>query len=144
MALVARPCSYIASTEAIANSRVLVWDRDRVRKLALQHPTLLDNALSIASDYMNLAIATHVSLTSHTARQRLALVLVNLASGIGHRVPGGIELTVRNEDLASAANITTFTASRIMSEWERARMVRKGRGKVFIPSPERLLFQDMG
>ena len=51
---------------------------------------------------------------------------------------------VRNEDLASAANITTFTASRIMSEWERARMVRKGRGRVLIPAPERLLLQDVG
>lgn len=144
MALVSRPSSYIASTEAIAHSRVLVWDRDIIRKLATQHPKLLDNALSIASDYMNLAIATHVSLMSHTARQRLALVLVNLASGIGHEVPGGVELRVRNEDLASAANITTFTASRIMSEWERARMVRKGRGRVLIPSPERLLLQDVG
>jgi CRP-like cAMP-binding protein len=144
MALVSRPSTYIATTEAIANDRVLVWDRDSIRKLATQHPKLLDNALSIASDYMNLAIATQVSLTSHTAKQRLALVLVNLANGIGHEVSGGIELRVRNEDLASAANITTFTASRIMSEWDRARMVRKGRGRVLIPSPERLLFQDVG
>ena len=128
----------------IANSRLLVWDRDTIRRLATRHPKLLDNALSLASDYMNLAIATQVSLASHTAKQRLALVLVNLASGIGHEVAGGIELKVRNEDLASAANITTFTASRIMSEWERARMVRKGRGKVLIPSPERLLLQDVG
>jgi CRP-like cAMP-binding protein len=144
MALVSRPSIYIASTEAIANSRLLLWDRAGIRKLVTRHPKLLDNALSIASDYMNLAIATQVSLTSHSARQRLALVLVNLASGIGHEVSGGIELRVRNEDLASAANITTFTASRIMSEWERARMVRKGRGRVLIPSPERLLLQDVG
>jgi CRP-like cAMP-binding protein len=144
MALVSRPSTYIASTEAISNSRVLLWDHNSIRKLATQHPKLLDNALSIASDYMNLAIATQVSLASHTARQRLALVLANLASGIGHEVPGGVELRVRNEDLASAANITPFTASRIMSEWERARMVRKGRGWVLIPSPERLLFQDAG
>ena len=144
MALVKRSSTYIASTETFADSRVLVWDRNGIRDLAEQHPKLLDNALSIASDYMNLAIATQVSLTSHTARQRLALVLLNLASGIGHEVSGGIELKVRNEELASAANITTFTASRIMSEWERARMVRKSRGRVFIPSPERLLFEDVG
>jgi CRP-like cAMP-binding protein len=143
MALVSRPSTYIASTEAVASSRVLIWERDSIRKLATQYPKLLDNALSIASDYMNLAIATQVSLTSHTARQRLALVLANLAIGVGHKVSGGIELNVRNEDLASAANITTFTASRIMSEWERARIVRKGRGRVLIPSPERLLFQEI-
>jgi CRP-like cAMP-binding protein len=144
MALVKRSSTYIASTETFADSRVLVWDRNSIRDLAEQHPKLFDNALSIASDYMNLAIATQVSLTSHTARQRLALVLLNLASGIGHEVSGGIELRVRNEELASAANITTFTASRIMSEWERARMVRKTRGRVLIPSPERLLLEDVG
>jgi CRP-like cAMP-binding protein len=144
MALVKRSSVYIASTEAIADSRILVWDRKTIRDIAAQHTELLDNALLIASDYMNLAIATQVSLTSHTARQRLALVLLNLASGIGHEISGGIELKVRNEELASAANITTFTASRIMSEWERARMVRKSRGKVLIPSPERLLLEDVG
>ena len=144
MTLVKRSSTYIASTETFADSRVLVWERDIIRNLAGRHPKLLDNALLIASDYMNLAIATQVSLSSHTARQRLALVLLNLASGIGHEVSGGIELKVRNEELASAANITTFTASRIMSEWERARMVRKSRGRVFIPSPERLLFEDVG
>jgi len=144
MALVKRSSTYIASTETFADSRVLVWDRNGIRDLAEQHPKLLDNALSIASDYMNLAIATQISLTSHTARQRLALVLLNLASGIGHEVSGGIELKVRNEELASAANITTFTASRIMSEWERTRMVRKSRGRIFIPSPGRLLLEDVG
>ena len=144
IALVKRPSTYLASTETFADSRILVWDRNTVRRLGAQHPKLLDNALLIVSDYMNLAIATQVSLSSHTARQRLALVLVNLASGIGHEVSGGIELKVRNEELASAANITTFTASRIMSEWERARMVRKSRGRVFISSPERLLLEDVG
>jgi len=144
MALVKRSSRYIANTETFADSRVLVWDRNGIRDLAEQHPKLLDNALSIASHYMNLAIATQVSLTSHTARQRLALVLLNLASGIGHEVSGGIELKVGNEELASAANITTFTASRILSEWERARMVRKSRGRVFLPSPQRLLLEDVG
>lgn len=144
MAMVSRPSEYIASTEVTTNSKLLVWDRETIRALAATYPQLLDNALLIASNYMNFAIATQVSLSSHTARQRLAVVLVNLASGIGHQVPGGVELHVQNEELASAANITTFTASRILSEWERARMLRKSRGKVLIRFPERLLLEDVG
>jgi CRP-like cAMP-binding protein len=144
MAMVSRPSDYLASTEVTSNSKLLIWDRETIRRLAAIHPQLTDNALLIASNYMNFAIATQVSLSSHTARQRLAVVLANLASGIGHQVSGGIELHVRNEELASAANITTFTASRIMSEWERARMLRKSRGKVLIRSPERLLLEDVG
>src|SRR6516162_9829358 len=58
IALVKRSSTYIASTETFADSRVLVWDRDIIRNLAARHPKLLDNALSIASHYMNLALAT--------------------------------------------------------------------------------------
>ena len=103
----------------------------------------MDNALSIASEYLNVSIATQVALSCHSARQRLAETLVGLASGVGKRVEGGIEVKVRNEELASAANITTFTASRIMSDWQREGLVQKSRGKVLVPYPERLLVNDL-
>jgi CRP/FNR family transcriptional regulator, nitrogen oxide reductase regulator len=143
MALVSKPAAYLVSTEALKNSHTLVWERATIRILAAQHPKLFDNALSIASNYVNLSIATQVSLSCHTARQRLAVVLADLARGIGHEVAGGIELSIRNEELAAAANITLFTASRIMSEWERSKMVKKTRGKVLVRSPERLLLQEI-
>ena len=143
MALVARASEYVVSTEAVKDCQVLVWDRSTIRALVLKYPQLLDNALSIAADYLNVNIAAQVALTCHTARQRLAEVLVNLASGVGRRVSGGIELAVRNEELATAANITPFTVSRLISEWQRTGMLAKSRGKVLLPSPERLLLQDL-
>lgn len=143
MALVVRPSAYLATTEAVKKSDVLVWERKSIRRLAARYPKLTENALSIASDYLNLAIATQVSLSCHTAHQRLAVTLVNMASGIGHAVSGGVELTIRNEELASAANITHFTASRIMSDWERSKLIRKSRGKVLVTSPEGLLLQEV-
>jgi|SRR5215469_3850871 len=141
--LVARSSMYLVSTEAIKNTNTLVWDRLTIRTLAIRYPKLFDNALSIATNYMNLSIATRVSLTCHTARQRLAVVVANLASGIGHEVPGGVELAVRNEELAAAANMTAFTVSRIVSEWERCKMVKKTRGKVIVRSPELLLLHEI-
>lgn len=106
-------------------------------------PKLTDNALTIASNYVNLAIATQVSLSCHSARQRLAVALANLASGIGHEVSGGIELTIRNEELAIAANVTPFTVSRIISDWERSNLIKKSRGKLFVSSPARLLLEEV-
>lgn len=44
-----------------------------------------------------------------------------------------------NEELANAACITTFTASRLLSRWQRSGVILKKRGKVVISSPERLL-----
>ena len=143
MAMIRRPSEYIVSTEAVKTTHLLIWERASIRGLTARFPRLLDNALMIAGDYLNTSIATQVALSCHTARQRLAEALVNLASGTGRRVSGGIELTVRNEELAAVASVTPFTASRVMSEWQRNGMVAKSRGKVLLRSPERLLMQEV-
>jgi CRP-like cAMP-binding protein len=142
-ALLPKPSTYIVSTEAVKNGNALSWDRATIRRLAAQHPQLLENALAIVSDYLDGYIAIHVSMTCHTARQRLAHVLVNLAGGIGHKVPSGVELHVSNEDLANAANVTTFTASRLLSDWQRSGMLVKSRGKVLLRHPEHLLLHEL-
>ncbi len=142
-ALLSKRRYYLVSTEAVRNSCALVWDRATARDLAAKYPRLLENALSIAWDYLNTSLATHLSLARHTARQRLSQVLVNLASGIGHKVSGGVEILVNNEDLANAANVTPFTASRLLSDWQRKGLLAKSRGKVLLRDPERLLLHEV-
>jgi CRP-like cAMP-binding protein len=138
MSLLPNPAPYLVSTEMVRDSLVLVWDRATIQGLVARYPRLAVNALSTASEYLALCIATHVAMTCHNARERLAEVLVNLTRGIGQSAPGGIELDVTNEELANAANITPFTASRILSEWQRNGVLVKRRGKVLLRSPERL------
>jgi CRP/FNR family transcriptional regulator, nitrogen oxide reductase regulator len=142
-ALLARPCGYLVSTEAVKPSAALVWDRATIRTLVARYPRLLDNALLIMFDYLMAYRAIHVSMTSHSARQRLARVLADLANGIGQKVPGGIELDVRNEELANEANVTPFTASRALGEWQRQGVLRKSRGKILLRSPERLFLREV-
>ena len=88
--------------------------------------------------YLDWYIAAHGALVSDTARQRLASVLARVAESMGSQVPGGVELQVTNEELASAANITLFTASRILNEWQTARALTKHRGRIILHSPRRL------
>ena len=142
-ALLANPSSYLASTETLKDSQVLVWDRSSIRALAARYPRLLENALVTASDYLAWYVATHVALTSHSARKRLGGVLVCLAELIGQKVPGGLEFEATNEELASAANITQFTASRLLGEWQRNLALQKRRGKVLLCSPEKLLLNSV-
>lgn len=139
VALLPKVSNYIVSTETVQPSYVLAWTRDRIRELAARYPRVMENALSIATEYLNIYVATHVALTTDTARQRLARLLANLASGFGHKVPEGVELDVTNEDLAHAANVTHFTASRLLSEWHRSGALTKKRGKILLRSPEALL-----
>ena len=134
---------YLVSTEALNPISVLVWDRATILQLVASYPRLANNALLVMFDYLVAYRGIHISMTCHSAQQRLAYVLANLAQGIGQEVPEGIELDVRNEELANEANVTPFTASRMLGEWQRQGILRKTRGKILLHSPERLLHQDL-
>jgi CRP-like cAMP-binding protein len=141
-ALLPDPSCYLFGTEMVKDSSAFVWRGSVIRDLVARYPTLQQNALSIASDYLAWFHASHLALVSYTARQRLGRVLTSLAQGIGHRVPGGIELDITNEQLANAANVTPFTASRLLSEWQRNGAVTKSRGRIVVHEPQRLFLQQ--
>jgi CRP-like cAMP-binding protein len=140
-ALVSRPSTYLVSTEAVRDSVVLLWEGPTIRALARRFPELLENAIFLAADYISWYVAAHAALTSKTAQERLAHVLLELAPSIGQKVAGGIELDVTNEELANSANITPYTTSRMLSEWQRSGAIRKHRGKIIIRSPERFFLR---
>jgi len=142
-AMLLNPVNYLLSTETVKNSLILEWDHSTIRRLAARYPRLMDNVFLISFDHLTAYRAHHLSLVCDTAGQRVAQVLANLAMGMGHKVPEGIELDVRNEELAHAANVTLFTASRLLSAWHRDGVVVKSRGKVLLRSPERLLLHEM-
>ncbi len=137
-ALLHKSSVYFVSTEAVRETSILAWDRTTIRGLVARYPVLLENTLFTASEYLAWYVAAHVALISQSARERLAHVLVSLAQSIGVNVPGGVEIDVTNEELANTANITPFTASHLLSEWQSNRAVEKRRGKVLLRSPERL------
>ena len=127
----------------MTDSSTLVWSRSTIRNLCERYPRLVENALLISFDYLIVYRAAHASLISNSAPQRLAQVLINLVDGIGQKVPGGVELDVRNEELANEAHISLFTASRLMSAWQREGILVKRRGKVLLRFPGRLLGHDI-
>jgi CRP-like cAMP-binding protein len=104
---------------------------------------MMHHALAIAGEYVEWYMAAHVALSSHTARERLATVLLGLARAIGQKTSDGIEIDVTNEDLANAANITHYTASRLMSEWQKNRTLIKRRGKILLRSPAHLVLRTV-
>jgi CRP-like cAMP-binding protein len=141
--VLARPQEYLVSGEAIIHSSALVWSRSTIRGFCERYPRLVENALLISFDYLAAYRAVHSSLICNSAPQRLARVLGTLASGIGQKVPGGVELDIRNEELAHEANISPFTASRLLNAWQREGILVKSRGKVLLRFPYRLSQRDI-
>ena len=138
-ALLSTPFQYLASTEVVVDSCALVWERQTIREIMSNCPALLDNALSIAvTENVAWLIAGHVSLNAH-AQGRVAHLLVSLASAIGKVTHNGVDLRVLNEDLAAGANVTPFTVSRCLRDWEQAGLVAKRRGGILLRRPELLL-----
>lgn len=138
-AILPSPSHYLVSTETVQKSSAFVWQRNTIRRLTTQYPKLLDNLLPFACDHLTWFLSAHLALVSRSARERLARVLLSLAEGIGCKVPGGVRLNITNEHLANAANITLFTASRLLSQWQRCGALEKGRGTVTVCDPSRLL-----
>jgi CRP-like cAMP-binding protein len=140
-ALLPPPSRYLVSTGMVEAGSLLVWRRSAIRALAARFPVLLNNALSLAYDYLTWYVAAHTSLVCDHAEQRLARVLVTFADGMGRKQSGGVTVELTNEQLADMANITSFTVSRILTRWQRTGAIVKKRGLVLIRRPE-LLFRE--
>jgi len=138
-ALLARPAEYLVSTEAVTDCSVLVWNRSSILFLTKQFPILLENALMIASTYFAVLRDLLVAASHHTASERIAQVLANLSREVGRKGFEGTVVNISNEDLANEANVTIFTVSRTLNQWQRKGLVVKRRGQVVLRSPEQLV-----
>lgn len=141
LALVSEPMCYVVSSETVTQASALVWERATLRSLLLRYPKLLDNALSVMAKYLVLYRIGHAGLICESARERLATVVSDLARCTGHATAKGIELNITNEELASAANITSFTASRLLNDWQRRNLISKKRGRILVFSPAKFILQ---
>ena len=137
-ALIPKPSLYLVSTEVEKESMALVWGRATIQRLAARYPRLMQNAFSLASEYLGWHMVDRASLTCHTARQRLGHLLISLARVIGQKGPEGIVLDATNEELADGSNVSRFTVCRLLKAWERNHIVEKRRGKILVRSLEGL------
>ncbi len=138
-AFLSQPMGYVGTSKVVHSSELFMWEHQVIRQLARTYPRLAENALRTALRYIALFAERHVALVSKPAQERLAFALTSLGSRAGHAVPSGVEVHIKNEDLASLADVSFFTASRFLQEWERNGAVEKTRGKVLIRCPEKLL-----
>lgn len=138
-AILTKPSMYLVSTETVTDCLVLVWTRRAFMALCRRYPRLLENALQIASDYVETYRDLHVGVIHLTAAQRLAQVVHGLIREAGRRSAGGMIIDITNEELANQSSVTIFTVSRLLSDWRRRGLLTKSRGRIVVRSPEDFL-----
>jgi CRP-like cAMP-binding protein len=136
------PMGYLGTATAVNDVEVLAWEHGDVLRFADQHPIVAQNAFRLALGYIAEYARRHVRLVADSAQERLAYILTNSAAQSGRVVHDGISVDIKNEDLASLADVGFFTVSRLLTKWEQAGAVAKSRGRVLIRCPEKLLAEE--
>jgi CRP-like cAMP-binding protein len=139
VAMLRSPFSYMATAETASDCELFAWEHSVILKLVSRHPLLGENGLRIALGYLRNYVQRHIGLVTKTAEERLAETLLTLGDQSGKVHPDGIEIRATNDQLGELADISPFTASRVLSSWVRAGTVSKGRGRVLLHAPEALM-----
>ena len=136
--LLEQPIGSIGTAETAQETELHTWEHEWMRRCVVEHPKLVSNALRIALEYIRLYSVRHLALVSDSAEHRVSRTLMGLGVRIGKRHPRGIEVPITNQDLASLADVGSFTTSRLLSHWQRKGALEKCRGKVIIHCPEKM------
>lgn len=128
------PERYIVTIEAVQAGSLLVWDQESCRTLAVRCPSLNHALNAVVGNYLERLIHMLGTYAFQPAEQRLARVLIESARQLGRKGHAGIELDLTNEQLAMAARMSVFTATRKLRKWQDLGILTKRRGKIVLPS----------
>lgn len=143
--IVGAPARYLVTVEAVQEGSGIAWDPGSCRSLVSRHPSVSKALGSVAANYLARVIDLLTMSTFQTAEQRVARVLVEGARQLGRSGGEGIELDLTNEQVAVAAHVSLFTASRNLSRWQHLGVLRRRRGRIVLSSVslfERIIFQE--
>ena len=132
---------YPASAQAIENSTAAAWDTAQLRQLAETEPSIPLNAMQLMHGYITELQERQKALVSVRVEQRIARIILKLASESGRKVEEGvlIDMPLTRQDVAEMSGTTLFTVSRTLSEWERNGLLKIGRGRVVVCDPHGLV-----
>ena len=138
VSLLANPPNYLASASTVSECEFLVWEHRVIRRLAKAYPQLTENGFRLAVHYVGVYMKRHADLLTKGRAARLAQTLLHLAADAGEVQPSGIVIDITNEQLSSLSDVSSFTASRLLSRWQREGRLVKQRGRVTLLAPESL------
>ena len=141
-ALVAMTTSenYLVTAQAAEDCQAFYWTHQEMMDFLVQVPQMAMNAMRIMAENLQEIQERFRQVTTQRVEQRLAHTLIRLAAQAGKKVEQGIliDLPLTRQDLAEMSGTTLYTASRILSQWERQGLVIAGREQVILCNPHGL------
>lgn len=144
VSLLHSPPSYMVNTTAVTEGDWLVWNHDTIRKLATEYPQIMENGFRLALYHLSAYMERHVNIITKNAESRLANQLIRLARSFGKVENSGIGVDITREQFGSLSDVGRSTTSRVLSKWEKERILSKQRGRITIHAPESLMVHALG
>ena len=138
------PPNYMVNTTTVTKGDWLVWNHDTIRELATEYPQIVENGFRLALYHLGAYMERHVNMITKNPESRLADQLIRLARSFGKIGNSGIGIDIRHEQVGSLSDVDRFTTSRVLSKWEKAKMLSKQRGLLTIHDPESLMVHALG
>jgi CRP/FNR family transcriptional regulator len=131
---------YPASAQTTQDSVVLKIPREPIVALTERHPGVIRAMALMIGHRLRTAHESVRSLAADPVEARVAAMLLRLAERDGKRGPGGVTLPyhLTRRSLADMTGTTVETTIRIVSRWQRDRLVRDERGRLFLADTDAL------
>ncbi len=132
---------YPATAQTLEDSSALAIQSKFLHEMVKTRPYLAFDLMRLMTSYIQEMQSRYRELATERVEQRAANALIRLAgqSGIKLDKKNGIELSFSRQDVAEMTGTTLYTVSRLFSEWERAGIIKTGRGKIRILKPHDLV-----
>jgi len=133
--------AYPASAQTLEDSMALAIQSDFLHSMLETRPYISFDLMKLMTSYIQEMQARYRELATERVEQRVASALLRLTaqSGIKTGKETIIELSFSRQDLAEMTGTTLYTVSRLLSEWERQKIISTGRERIKILKPHELV-----
>lgn len=132
---------YPADAVTLLETLEASWSEAQLLELIHRHPQIGINAIRIIGRRLQEVQDRVRELATQRAERRVAHAVLRIAHQAGHSTIEGtaIEFPLRRKDLADIAGTTLYTASRILTAWEKAGFLATRNRRLTIRHPSEIV-----
>lgn len=132
---------YPADADTMTDATEVSWSDRALLDLMNHHPQIAINAIRIVGRRLQEAQHRVRELATQSAERRVAHGLLRLMRQVGVTTSRGvvIRFPLRRKDIADIAGTTLYSASRILSAWERAGWLKTRDRRIAVDSLSELM-----
>ena len=131
---------YPVAAQAVKPTQVLAFTPTAFKAWLQHNPELSLEMLKLVFERLKDLQTRYMELSSEQAEQRIAKLILNLATHAGIKTPKGVDIDIplSRQDIADHVGASMYTVSRTLSVWEKFGWLKSSRCRVTITDPSAL------